>query len=297
MRIDCAAAYQELENALSWVPSSTGEFHRIFSEGKTDTGRRIKLINYLHANLIRAFGPDGFESAWSRITYSELRRARFNTVGNWSDWQKASQAAFPYVRPLDFKPKRAPLIYRELPDVYHPEFSKDAEDFAAQLSASANDPALIGYLIMNEPTWGFSVLYPAEGILHNSPPCYTRDELARFLRSKYSNQQSLAQSWSMPVTFEKISRDKWEGKFSDRARTDLLEFSRRFTEHYFGTLSAACRKLDPHHLNLGIRWAGVPPEWAIQGMRSFDVFSQNCYQGTFPIAVAKRVDDFWVRHP
>ena len=36
-------------------------------------------------------------------------------------------------------------------------------------SATRNDPAFIGYFLMNEPTWGFASQTPAEGMLLNTP--------------------------------------------------------------------------------------------------------------------------------
>jgi len=53
-------------------------------------------------------------------------------------------------------------------------------------------------------------------------------------------------------------------------------------DRYFGTLSKACRDVDPNHLNLGIRYYTVPPYWALKGMRHFDVFSMNCYKKRLP---------------
>ncbi len=295
VRIDCTSAYGQLESALSWLRSREGEFREIFSTGKTDRGDPIPLINYSAANLIRTFGVERWRDAWADVAYAQLRRMRFNTVGNWSDWHIASGRTFPYVRPLDFAPQHVPLIYRELPDVFHPAFDTDAEAFATQLAPTAQDPALIGYFLMNEPTWGFSTMYPAEGVLYNSPPCYTREELVRFLKARHASDDALARDWRMPVTFEKVAKEKWSGPFSIEARLDLKDFSAHLVERYFTRLSAACRKIDPHHLNLGIRWAGVPPEWAIAGMKSFDVFSQNCYDAKFPIKVAARVDELLQR--
>jgi hypothetical protein len=72
---------------------------------------------------------------------------------------------------------------------------------------------------------------------------------------------------------------------------DLREFSMRMVERYFVTLSKACKLVDPNHLNLGMRWAGLPPEWAIQGMKSFDVYSLNCYREKLPVADAARIDE------
>lgn len=291
VRIDCTTAYAQLESALSWIPDRNSEFEEVFSMGKTDRGDPMPLINYSAANLIRAFGRDHWRGRWADIAFAQLRRTGFNTVGNWSDWQIASGRSVAYVRPLEFAPRRVPLIYRELPDVFHPAFDSEAADFATQLLDSVQDPALIGYFLMNEPTWGFSTMYPAEGILYNSPPCHTRDELVLFLKRKYATGAALSTAWKMAVTFERIAKEKWRGPFSDEARADLRLFSALLVEAYFSKLSAACRKVDPNHLNLGIRWAGVPPEWAIAGMKSFDVFSQNCYQSKFPIQVARRVEE------
>jgi hypothetical protein len=54
------------------------------------------------------------------------------------------------------------------------------------------------------------------------------------------------------------------------------------TERFFKTLSQACREVDPKHLNLGIRYHTVPPKWVVEGMRTFDVFSMNCYREKVP---------------
>lgn len=66
-------------------------------------------------------------------------------------------------------------------------------------------------------------------------------------------------------------------------------------EKYFAALSAACRRADPNHLNLGMRWAGVPPEWAIAGMRTFDVFSLNCYLEKLPRDQSAKIHDMLKR--
>ena len=48
-------------------------------------------------------------------------------------------------------------------------------------------------------------------------------------------------------------------------------------EKFFKGLTEACRRVDPNHLNLGIRYYTIPPAWALAGMHCFDVFSMNCY--------------------
>jgi hypothetical protein len=88
----------------------------------------------------------------------------------------------------------------------------------------------------------------------------------------------------MPVTLAAIGEGAWSTKLTAAALKDLEAFSALMTEHYFRVLSEACRKVDPHHLNLGIRYQGVPPQWVVEGMRIFDVFSMNCYQKKVPTA-------------
>jgi hypothetical protein len=94
----------------------------------------------------------------------------------------------------------------------------------------------------------------------------------------------------MPVTFEKTARGRWTAVLTKEALADLRQFSVSMVERYFRVLSGACRKADPNHLNLGMRWAGVPPEWAVEGMRTFDVFSINCYMDTLPSDRSERIE-------
>ena len=44
--------------------------------------------------------------------------------------------------------------------------------------------------------------------------------------------------------------------------------------------SLACRKVDPNHMNLGMRYAYITNESLLAGYDNFDVFSINCYKTT-----------------
>jgi hypothetical protein len=272
VRVDCDSRIDGLETALAWMPE-----------------RRGNLVNYLAANWIRAAGESNWRDRWAEAAYAHLRRLRFNTVGNWSEVEYASKARFPYVWPLRFRSPRAGFVYRDFPDVYHPGFEKDAAECAEQLRPRASDPALVGYFLMNEPTWGFSSELPAAGMLYNTPSCHTRAELARFLKTRYPDAGALAAAWGAGVTFEKVAAGPWQGALAAAALSDLREFSVLMVERHFGLLSKACKQVDANHLNLGMRWAGVPPEWAVKGMRFFDVFSLNCYQEKLPRVQAEKI--------
>lgn len=288
VRVDTDARYDGIEQALTWLPDPKGEFAGVFNTSRS-LRTEGKLINYLAANVIRAFGEAGWREKWSKIALAEMKRLRFNTVGNWSEWEYAKAAAFPYVRPMNFAARRSGMVYRDFPDVFHADFAKDVAEYAAQLSATKDDPAFIGYFLMNEPTWGFSSETPAAGMLYNTESCASRDELAKFLRGKYASPAALAAGWGSGVTFERVARGKWSGVLPKPALDDLRAFSSRMVGRYFTVLSKTCKQVDPNHLNLGMRWAGPPPEWALEGMQVFDVFSLNCYQENLPRALAEKI--------
>jgi hypothetical protein len=288
VRVDTQGRYDGIESALEWLPPTTGEFADIFTEDRRRGG--AKFINYLAANLIKAFGSKGWRDKWATVALAEMKRLRFNTVANWSEWEYAARARFPYVIPMSFRGSRSPMIYRDFPDVFNAGFEADAADYAAQLKDSASDPALIGYFLMNEPTWGFSSELPAAGMLYTSDGCATRDELAKWLRARHDGDAALSKAWGMETAFEKVARGRWTAVLTKPALADLRLFSVAMVERYFRGLSGACRKADPNHLNLGMRWAGVPPEWAVEGMKTFDVFSINCYMDTLPRDRSERIE-------
>ncbi len=272
VRFSIESAYEGLEPALTWLPDADGDY--AVAHGQLER----RSFDYLRANHIRAFGPDAASNAWSEIVLSQMREFGFNTVGNWSDWRIA-YGGLPYVRPLDGRALQAvPTVYRDFPDVYHPDFESAAVAFAEQLNKTVSDPAFIGYFLMNEPNWGFAIETPAAGMLYNTRTCYARRALADFLRQRYPTDAALTCAWGFEVTFELIAAGPWQRPLTTKAEEDLADFSDEMVTRYFGTLSSACRAVDPNHLNLGVRYYTVPPHWAVRGMRSFDVFSLNCYR-------------------
>ena len=277
VRVDTETPVNGLETAMAWLPDPEGEYQAMYSRHGSS-----QMANFLTANLIRAFGPEQWYEKWAQIALAELRRVGFNTVANWSDWQIASRAGLPYVRPLPNAYESLPRVYRDFPDVFHPDFPQIAEAFAEPLRETKDDPALIGYFLMNEPTWGFAQETPAAGMLFNTPACASRLALADFLRQRYPSELALAAGWGVPVTYRAVAEGEWKLPLTETAQSDLSDFSEIMVEKFFGGLSAACKAADPNHLNLGIRYYTVPPAWALKGMRNFDVFSMNCYRPRLP---------------
>jgi hypothetical protein len=286
VRVDTEAVYGGLETALTWLLDLKGDY----AAAHEPRGEQ-KAFNYLAANFIRAFGKDEWYARWSEITLAELRQLGFNTVANWSDWEIARAAGTPYVRPLPRLDPTLPTVYRDFPDVFHPDFVRAAEQFAQPLEETRDDPAFIGYFLMNEPTWGFAQETPAAGMLFNTPHCHSRRALADFLRLKYASDGALSQAWKMPAAFERLADGDWTAPLTPAAQADLADFSEVMVQTLFGGLSAACRRVDPRHLNLGIRYYTIPPRWALKGMRHFDVFSMNCYKPRVPAEEMAKINE------
>ncbi len=276
-----------MESAFAWLPPRHGDFAEAW--GKDRLGRNS--VNFEKVNLIRAFGVGDWEQEWAAMTLGMLRSLGFNTVANWSAWEIAHEAQFPYVLPLRYGGGETPNVFRDLPDVFDPRFERDAADFAGQLEPFRHDPALIGYFLMNEPQWGFARQSPAEGMLINSVACYCRIELARWLRQRYGGDSALAEAWGLAATAGEVAEGRWAHPLTDAARSDLAAFSTIMIERFFSTLSHACRRADPNHLNLGVRYYTVPPDWVLDAMGSFDVFSMNAYTEKVPAEGMQRIYD------
>ena len=274
--IDVRAAYEGLETAHAWLPKPRGRYAAAFNQAP-EFGACKKQFSFLAANLIRAFGA-GYRDKWAVTVVAEMRRIGFNSFGNWSDWQVASRMGFPYVRQLEPRFSNTPLVFRDMPDVFHPAFDGDCAAYAEPLRETAGDPAFIGYFLMNEPQWGFVGEPLLQGILLHAPACATREAFARHLAAKYGNDGALAQAWQAPgLTFGAVARGSWRTPFTPQARPDLEAFSTVAVARFFDTLSNACRRVDPYHLNLGGRYYTSPPVWVQQGMGAFDVIGVNGY--------------------
>jgi hypothetical protein len=281
--VDCvemriASSFVGLELALEWLPPEEGKW----TVAVAPRGPGERSVCYLTANLVRAFGPVRARPAWAAIVLGELRRLGFNTVGNWSHWEIAQAAGFPYVRPLRVRLGDTPLVFRDFPDVFDTRFPANAARFAEQLRVTAGDPALVGYFLMNEPTWGFASVTPAEGMLRTAPECAARHALAQWLKDRYGRAEQLAEAWGRGVSFARLAAGPWHAELTSSARADLEAFSTVMVKRFFLGLTQACRAVDPNHLNLGARYYTVPPAWALPGMRSFDVCSMNCYRQAPP---------------
>lgn len=252
------------------------------------------LVNFGTANLERMFGTD-WRQHWERVTTSRLRHWGFNTIGNWSDPDYAARSGLPFVLPLKKYPATDTRLFRDLPDVFDPVFASRAKHYAAQLEPWVRHRNLIGTFMINEPKWGFGGFNLASEMLEDHPGTHARRALARWISSRYHGDTAAwIQAW-------RLERGTWEFEHLEHrcvhrmverhpgSAPDLSEFSRELVRRFVRIPAEALRAVDPHHLNLGMRWAWISSDLCYESATVADVFSLNCYGMEPPVAEAAEV--------
>lgn len=281
--LDCCipgdAGYVEgIEGLLTEIPDGEA-YAAAFEMTENNTRFSGMHINYNIVNLIRAFGKE-WKQAWMEITKARVIRWQFNTIGNWSDPEFVRFARLPYVWPLEAFPTTKTKIFRDFPDVFSEEYEKNSEAFSRQLEEFKDDRCMIGYFLRNEPEWAFvQGLIIADKVLENPADTCSKREMLRYLEEKYRTIGALNAAWNKEYTaFEDLLNAQPPiSAFSPAAMEDAKAFSAVLIRRYVGLPSAACRRIDPNHLNLGMRYAMLLDPILLEGHENFDVFSINGY--------------------
>ncbi|MDR0642049.1 MAG: beta-galactosidase, partial [Treponema sp.] len=272
-----------LESLVDWLPPRDDPVYqamytdRRWPESGFEGRNNCRLFSFAAANLYKIFGEDWREK-WAVLITRQLKANGLNTIANWSD--PALFGRMPYVTTLGRFPETREKIFRDFPDVLSGEYAEDAERCAAALKQRRDDPWMIGYFLRNEPMWAFvNNIVIADEVLYNPAPTVSKAELIKFLREKYKNPQSLSSAWNHPFSsFDDLRRPLQNAsRLSAASRADQREFSRTLLRAYVTIPSRACRKVDPRHMNLGMRWAWISDPDLVSGWENFDVFSINCY--------------------
>lgn len=281
--VDCinpgdACNIKGIEGFLTKLEDKEGEYREAFSNAHV--GEDIKLYNFSVGNLINAYGQE-WQEKWSRLTRNRLIKWGVNTIANWSSLEFIKYAKLPYVYPLRDFPETKAKIFRDFPDVFSEEYRINSESFSQQILQFKADKYMIGYFLRNEPTWAFiKGINIAEELLENPGEFYSKDACIAFLKERYSNNiENLNASWNLLLTsFEELKKGiRKASRLSPAALRDLRDFSKTMIELYVKIPSEALKKLDPNHLNLGMRYGFISSNELLAGCENFDVFSVNCY--------------------
>ena len=241
---------------LGWSGYSTQTAHRkeYYAALPPDNNLGIPESRYpvpgpaaFHAwNLFRRFGPD-----WQTktIEFAIRRMEAWGLTTGPSPYRTPSvqvETKKPY---LNFfrVPMDTSTSFLGLPDVYSGDFVKAVDEAAAtQMAPRKDDPYLLGYFVGNEPPWPERESELVDLILAG-PSSATQQTLKEFLA---------------------------DGDTAERRQ----EFIREAFIEYLQIVNGACRKHDPNHLNLGMRFGGQPPDYLLRMGGVFDVCSLNPYE-------------------
>jgi hypothetical protein len=168
----------------------------------------------------------------------------FNTIGNWSDPRLAQAGRVPYVvTTRGWGIESGPM---GVVDVFAPDFAEKVDRLAAQQCDShKSDPYLLGYFLGNEPPWPGREAVAVDAILAG-PASPMRKALQDYLKA---------------------------GDTPERRKAFITDAYTKFIE----VVSAAVKRHDPNHLNLGLRFGSSAPPEIVKPSKIFDVYSLNSY--------------------
>ena len=288
-----------MENIFRWLPdkedpkwkdawTTADQIAEFVKRNTAEAGKNRYMFNFARANMIRAFGPDKWWDAWVTINAARIKRWGFNTLGigvnNYFDEKVhdyLAKAEIPFVWTLKEFPLTENTIFRDFPDVFSEEYAGNSAIFAEkQLGPFVGNPWMIGYFVTNEPEWMFQLSTNlVERVFAHPEKLASKTALINFLKIKYSNIKTLNKAWNQNFnSFDSLYIPFSEGNtFSPQAEMDFKQMRELLLEKYNSVPAAALKKVDPHHLNLGMRLTHIAPE-ELAGTDSIDVISFNRYR-------------------
>ena len=271
------------EDLFKWLPDSADA---IYKKGFSDRGKTVQA-DFYKFNLMRVFGSE-WKEKWETITSGQIRDFRINTIGNWSDIEYARKAQIPYVLPLSRFPSTEVNLFRDFPDVFSEEYANNAKDFAQQLNEFKDDKYLIGYFLRNEPTWAFGSNDVSFEMFATAQPSESKIEFALWLAEKYGSIGEFNKQWNLKLGgFEAFPKQVFEEYPSEIAKADFWKFSEILVAKYVNVPCDEVEKVDPNHLNLGMRYAWMSSDLLYKAGERFDVFSINGYGNPGPPETAE----------
>ncbi len=231
------------------------------------------------AALKEKFGTD---EKWADYTTNMLKQHGFNGTGAWSNTNLIRKSATPLVYTLiwnfmsSYGKKRGGTYQQPghtgYPNdcifVFDPEFETFCDTHARQLSATKDDPYLLGHFSDNELP-------------------FPRDALDKYMSLK-------EEDWGYKAA--KAWLKEWKGRDAGKAditADDRWRFRKYVSERYFSIVSEAIKKYDPNHLFIGSRLHGgaLSSPAVFEAAGSYvDVVSVNYYGAWTPDQ--KRMSDW-----
>lgn len=172
------------------------------------------------------------------------------------------------------------------PNVFHPKFKSWCEYKIRDIcSGEVNNPWLFGYFIDNELAWwgrgsNYGGLFDAA--MKKNPKHHAKIFIRDLLAKHADNSiDKLNKTWNLNLTsFDQLLHMDKLPDATDEQKAIKEDFLRQAAEIYFSTVSSTFRKIDPNHMLMGCRFAGIygnhPIVWEVAGKYS-DIVTWNFY--------------------
>ena len=261
-----------------------GMFYRLHDELLRPyyTKRNIKeTYNFSAANIMRKYGED-WEDKYADMCHRRLRSWGMNTIANSSDSHIFLMSKTPYCDRFEIK---SPIIegsrgtgwWFDFRDPFHPDFKKNVRENLKERKQEIDDPWCYGFFVDNELNWGGDYTL-AFWTLKSPSTQPAKREFMKFLKSKYKNIKTLNEVWGADYADWDDFLSRKEEPKEEGAYPDCKEFSLMVIDAYFKNIKEVFRKVAPHKLYMGCRFAGSSREDVLRcAARHCDVISYNIY--------------------
>jgi hypothetical protein len=210
---------------------------------------------------------DSIDVALAPDTAARLRAWGFNSLGVGCD-AAAADDGFALMASVDFCEvlPLAPNGGLRLPDVFHPEWPRRAQEHALERCAPASHQRdILGWVTDATIAWAQPSLAGRPSLLQlclSLEPSFTAYHAAwEFVLALHGgNIESVAHAWGASLANKEVVRELTraeEGLGTRGYLRDDARWTREFARRYFTSTAAAIRAADPNHLVLGCRFTEV----------------------------------------
>jgi len=241
--------------------------------------RPYRTYDFGRANMQRKYGDNAAEQ-FSVRTHQRLRSWGLNTIGNWSQNSICQMRCTPYVATVNVRSRQiagSSGYWGRFPDPFDPSFRRVLRRAVlAKQDREINDPWCLGFFVDNELAWGTDVSLSLAAL--KSPADQpAKQTFVERLTARYQTVERLNQIWGTSYASWQALLDSTAEPDQAKARADLTAFYTHLAERYFGIIREELKRLAPHQLYLGCRFAWVNDRAAQAAFRFCDVIAYNRY--------------------
>lgn len=226
---------------------------------------------------------------WAEQTVERLKQWGFNHLGT-SNSPELRHRGLPFSHCANIGSRALRGVvadkeaWKKMPNVFDPGFPTGCLRAVEGLTKefSPDDPWLFGFYIDNELQWYGKKKRENSLFLDTMefPAGHSaKNALIEILKREHGTTNAFNQAWGQHISdWAEIGGMKTLIARTPEAKKAELAFLSELAERYFRDTTAAFRKIYPHHLVLGCRFAGNAPDWAWRACAKYcDAVSFNNY--------------------